>query len=143
MIAINKVVGVVKNLNLTKKDLLMIVGFLVVIGLVMTVNHYRNETVRLETVISTTEKQLEIERNDAKANNNVEKVKELEKEKVKTDKELVILYRELKELRDVKLTYTQIMEDFGEINNTEDVCNLYARYGHPICGKLEIIRKDQ
>ena len=140
--AISKAVGIIKNLKLTKKDILMIIGIVILLCSIWTANYYRNEGIHLQTILSTTKKQLEIERNNPKIKQKEEEIKVLQQERARSNKELVVLYRELKNLSSIAVTYTQIVEGLGEINDTEDSCNALASIGHPICGKLEIIRRD-
>ena len=133
--AVNKALEIVKNLNLSNKDILMIVGFLAVIGLGMTVNHYRNENIQLQTVLTTTKTKLKIERDNAKESFNLEQKKKFESKIKKQTSEIANLYRELKQYEGMKKTRTEIMEKIGELNDTQDICDELNKRGYLLCGK--------
>lgn len=138
----NNVTGFIKNLNLTKKDVLGIIVACVLVISVWSAIHYKNKVTQLQTVLTTTQTELQVERDAAEENNNLEEMKKIKAEVRGKDKELITLYRKVEKLQSIEISYQSIMEGLGNVEDTEDVCKMFADNGHPICGKLEIIRRD-
>lgn len=138
----SNVTGFIKNLNLTKENVLAIIVVLMLVGTSWSAIHFKNKSVQLQTALTTSETERQVERDEAKENNNIEKMKKLQTEVNGKNKELVVLYRKLEKLQSIQISYQSIMEGFGNVEDTEGVCHMFADLGYPICGKLEIIRRD-
>lgn len=130
---IKNITGFIDDLNLTKKDVagIIVVGLLVCAGL--SANHYKSKANRLQVSLDLVNSEGRIEKYEYKIAESIKKNAELQKTIDSKNAELLDLYGELKDVRKMTITRTEIMEGLGEINNTEDACNAIARAGYRIC----------
>lgn len=130
---LKNILGVIKNLNLTKEQTIIVVCVLTLSGTVWSTFHYRGEVTRLEDTVKDKDQELKEAKENALVNSNIKELKELKRQYIDKDKEIISLYKKLENLRRLEITRTEIMEDLGEINNTEDACRAFAKSGYPIC----------
>lgn len=133
---VNNIMGFLKNLNLSKKDIVIILCVLGMAATSWSASHYKGKSNRLEVSLNVIKNELRIEKDNDKIAENVEYVAELQKEAEERDIKLAALYGELDVLRGELISKTKIIEGLGAINDTEDICHAFADLGYPICNKL-------
>ena len=132
---IKNITAFIANLNLTKKDVLGIIIVCLLIFAGLSANHYKSKANRLQVSIDLISSELRIEADDNIIDKNIEEIRRIIKALKEKDSELVGLYEELDDARKKPETKTEIMEELGEINDTKDICDMFADMGYPICSK--------
>ena len=126
--------GIIKNLNLTKEQAIIVICIIISIGSIWAASHYKNEASSLAITLEDRELDLQEAKENAKVAVSLEKYKKLEKNYNSTTRELANLYKSYTDLLGSGTTYTEVMEGLGEINTTQDVCDAWVRlYGLHIC----------
>ena len=96
-------------------------------------NYYKNKATELEITLETTATTLKIERNKPELTANLQEKLELQDALYAMTKNYNSLSKKYKALLKTNVTYTEVMEDLGDINNNKDICAAWAKLGHPIC----------
>ena len=130
---IKNVTGIIKNLNLTREQTVIVLCIIALVGSLWATSHYKGEANRLEIDLHIAQKELFIERNNPTIDANIKVVKQLQSELNNKNKELVMLYKKYNDLLSSGITYTEAMEGLGDINNTQDICNAWVRLGFYVC----------
>lgn len=130
---IKNIAGFIKNLNLSKKDVAIIIVVCILGYLVLSRNSYKAEANRLQTSLTLMEDELTVERNKARISDNKEYVESLQKKLKDQDKLVADLYEELNSEKNNPVSRTDIVEELGDINNTKTSCDALAGMGYPIC----------
>ena len=125
--------GIIKNLNLTKEQAIIVICVIAVIGSLWSASHYKGEVNRLEIDLHSAQKELFIERNNVVIDVNNKEMKQLQTELHDTNRRFVALYKQYNDLLGSDKSYTEIMEGLGELNNTQDICDAWIRRGFYIC----------
>lgn len=130
---ISNVTGFIDNLNLSKKDVLIIMFFLIMVGTAWSSVHYKNKANHLKTALETSQTELRIERDNTKIENNNTKSNIIGNEINITEAELRDLATELKKLYGSSYSREKIMEELKNVKNTQEACKALADMGYPIC----------
>ena len=132
-----KILGSILDIikNMTLKDILLAIVVLAFLITAWKANAYRNDSIKNHALYESIQKELEIEKDNNKVEENLKENKKLKSDINKMNAELVILYAELKTLNNVSNTRTEIMEKLN-LENTEDICDALADFGYPICSKF-------
>ena len=120
--------------DLTKEQIIIGVC-LVCLGLSILVGiYYKNKATELEITLETTATTLKIERKKAKLAGNLQERVELQDALSAMTKKHTSLSTKYNALLKADTSYTDVMEDLGEINNNEEICSAWVRlYGIHIC----------
>ena len=118
------------------KDILLTVLIIAFLTVAWKANAYRNDAISAELKLEVSQKELRIEKDNPLIKKNVEEIVKLNKELNNKNKELVILYNDLRKVQNIKNTRTEIMEGL-DVEDTESICNELADMGYPICDNIE------
>ncbi|MCK5601472.1 hypothetical protein KAR91_06380 [Candidatus Pacearchaeota archaeon] len=119
--------------DLTKEQLIIGVC-LVCLGLsILASGYYKNKATELEITLGTTATTLQIERKKAKLAGNLQERVELQDALDAMTKNYKSLSKKYNALLKANITYSEVMENLGEINNNQDICNAWDALGYPIC----------
>ena len=130
---LKNITAVIKNLNLTREQTIIVLCVVALAGSLWSTSHFRSKANGLEVSLLSAQKELFIERNNSIIDANIKVVKQLQSELNNKNKELVMLYKKYNDLLSSGITYTEAMNGLGDINNTQDVCEGFARLGFYIC----------
>lgn len=119
--------------NLSFKELIIVILLLVTVGSVWAANGYRNESIQLQTVLDARKTVEEIERDNAKLESNTKEIERLRNKMEKKNDKIEYLSDKLEQIRNNPNTRTQVMEELGELNTTQDICNAFTKSGYNIC----------
>ena len=120
--------------GLTKEQIIIGVC-LVCLGLsILMGSYYKNKATELEITLETTATTLKIERKKFKLVDNLQERIELQDALSAMTKNYNSLFKKYTDLLKANTTYTEVMEDLGEINNNQDICAAWVRlYGIHLC----------
>lgn len=117
----------------TLKELLLLVCFIALLFTAWTANSYQKKYIKANTDLGKITNELRIEKDNNKVEERLAEISRLKKELSAVEKENLLIYRDLKELRDMKITRTEIMKEIEYVKDTETACRALADMGHPIC----------
>lgn len=107
---------------------------LICLGLAILVGtHYKNKANGLEITLATATTTLKIERKKAKLAGNLQERLELQDALAAITNDYLVLSKKYNTLLKAGTSYTETMEDIGELNNNEDICLAWAKLGYHIC----------
>lgn len=120
--------------DLTKEQLAIGACLICLLISILAGSFYRAKANKLEITLETTSTQLRIERNKAKLVGNLKERLQLQDALDKITKDYALLYKKYDVLLESDTTYTEVMNELGEINNNQDVCSAWLRlYGIRMC----------
>ena len=123
----------VKIKDLSKEQLIIGVC-LICLGLsILGGIYYKNKATKLEIILETTTTTLQIERKKAKLAGNLQDRLELQDALNALTKDHTELSGKYEALLGSDVSYTQIMNQLGDMNNNEDICAAWLKLGYPIC----------
>ena len=125
--------GIIKNLNLSKEQAIILVCVIALGGSLWATSHYKGKASSLEVDLGRAKIELQDEKKNAKIAVNNKEIKNLQNELDDTNRRFVALYKQYNDLLGSDKSYTEIMEGLGEINNTQDICAEWAKRGIHIC----------
>ena len=106
--------------------ILTIILVIVLLGSLFSANYYRNKSIDLQTTLVNSEKELAIERDKEKLEDNIDWINKLKaNNKVLTDK-----LKELQGTRPKKSDYDKRLEN---VKTVQDVCDEFDSIGYSIC----------
>ena len=136
---LKNIVGIIKNLNLTKQQVLIILCLTALAGTAWSAQHYRKKSNRFEAALNLIKITTYIERDNAK----LEKNDALRAAAKQTNKHLD------KESQELQLVYTNLENDIAKIPNyierlkdvktVREIRKEYASIGYPI---FDVISSD-
>lgn len=119
----------VSNLNLTKKDVVIILCVLGMAGTAWSASHYKSKANHLAAALLLSEKKLFIERDGKIIEDNEAVIKKIKEDNENKDKELSALYATYSSLS-IKNNY---IEELQNVKSIKDVCKEFSDMGYPIC----------
>lgn len=119
--------------GLTKEQIIIGICLICLMLSFLIGNYYKNKATELEIALETTATTSQIERNKPKLADNLQEKLELQDALYAITKNYNSLSKKYKALLKTNITYTEVMEDLGDINNNKDICAAWAKLGHPIC----------
>lgn len=125
--------GIIKNLNLSKEQTIIALCVIALVGSLWATSHYKGEVDRLEIDLHSAQKELFIERNNVVIDANNKEMESLQSELDDTNRRFVALYKQYNDLLGSDKSYTEIMENLGELNNTQDICDAWIARGFYVC----------
>ena len=114
MKVVQNITGFIDDLNLSKKDILIIIAFLALAGTAWSASQYKKEANRLQTALNVSQDELRIERNKEKLEDNLEWIDKLKDANKKNVKELEVLWEKFGKLdtsAPVKSSYKEKLEN--------------------------------
>ena len=96
-------------------------------------SHYKDKATQLRVSLESAKITLRIERDNAKLNDNSKELARLTTKLEKKNDEIQNLYIELDRIKSTPNTRTKVMEELGDLNDTEDICKAFAKHGYYIC----------
>lgn len=136
---INNVTGFLKNLNLSKKDIVIIFCVLGIAATSWSASHYRGKSNRLGLVLKAAQKKLHIERNKEKLEDNIDWVKKLKKDNKELDKNLQDLWIAYDALNSVSLG--SHMQRLKDVKTANEICEEFEKIGYK-CSPINIEKCD-
>lgn len=124
--------------KLSAKEAIILLLVLSVVGLLFSTNSYRNEAIQLQTALDTKKTVEEIERDNIKLENYAKETERLRSKMEKKNDTITYLFTELDRIKSKPNTRTQVMEELGDLNNTQDICRALTKRGYDICGDYDI-----
>ena len=134
---IKNVTGLIKNLKLSKEQIIIIICLIGLAGTAWSANHYKKKANRFESALAFSQTELQIERDNDKFEKNDDFIEDLKKDNEKLDKELQELRAAYNILNDdTKLpNYTEKLQD---VKTVKDVCKKFSDMGYPICDGISL-----
>jgi len=134
---VNNITGFLKNLNLSKKDIVIIFCILGIATTSWSANHYRGKSNRLEAALTLSEDALRIEKDKPKLEDNLDWINRLKKDNKELDKKLQDLwtaYDALNSGGDVESK--DYMEMLEYVKTVEEACKGFSDIGFDICDDI-------
>lgn len=134
---INNVTGFLKNLNLSKKDVVIIFCVIGIATASWSANHYRGKSNRLESALTLSEDALRIEKDKPKLEDNLDWINRLKKDNKELDKSLQDLWTAYDALNSggdaESKKYMEILE---YVKTVEEACKEFSDIGFDICDDI-------
>lgn len=115
------------NFKLTREHTVIGICVIALLCSLWTTSYYRDKANDFKIDLYSSQKELEIERNNNKLEGGLEEKQALQNELNIKNKKLTSLYKKYNYLLGSDITHTEVMEGLGEINNTQDVCDAWVR----------------
>lgn len=134
---VEHVTGFIKNLNLSKKDVIIIVCVLGFAAQAWSASHYKGKSNRLEAALTLSEDALQIEKDKPKLEDNLDWINRLKKDNRELDKKLQDLwtaYDALNSGGDVESK--DYMEMLEYVKTVEEACKGFSDIGFDICDDI-------
>lgn len=119
--------------SLTFKGVVILVLVITTVGLALATSSYKSKSRQLQVALDARKTTEEIERDNAKLESNTKELERLRSKLEKRDEKLLYLFSELDRLKTNPNTRTEVMNELGDINDTQDICNAAATFGYHIC----------
>ena len=119
--------------DLTIEQMLIGVCFICLGLSIFAGNHYRSKANSLEITLGVKETELRIERDAAKISGNLKERLQLQDELAAMTKDYVELSGKYTALLGSDVSYTEIMNELGDLSSNEDICDAWAKLGYYIC----------
>lgn len=132
---VRNVTGIIKNLNLTKEQVIIIICIIVAAGTAWSATHYRSKAAKFEAALLLASKASHINRDQDK----VDKNKDLKAAAKLVDEEI---RKELEELRaeyNILANGTKLVnhtERLKDVKTVEDICKEVDAMGYSICDDI-------
>jgi len=135
---VGNITGFLKNLNLSKKDVIIIFCILGIATTSSSASYYRSKSNRLKASLTVAEDALRIEKDKPKLEDNLDWIEKLKKDNKELDEELQALWKayDVLDSEDAKpKDYTERLKD---VKSAKDVCKEFSDLGYPICDDIVI-----
>ena len=101
-------------------------------------NYYKDEATQLQVILDTKKTVEEIERDNIKLEDYAKETERLRSKMEKKNDTITYLFAELDRIKSEPNTRTQVMEELGDLNTTQDICRAFTKRGYNICGEYDI-----
>jgi len=127
----------IKNLNLTKEQIIIVICLIGIAGTAWSANHYKKKSNRFESLLTISQTELQIERNNNKKEENTDVIDGLKLDNEQLVREIQEWQAAYNTLNDIKLpNYTEKLQD---VKTAKDVYAEYSAMGYPI---FDVISSD-
>lgn len=134
---VNNVSGFLKNLNLSKKDVVIIFCVLGIAATSLSANHYRGKSNNLKAALTLSEDALRIEKDKPKLEDNLDWINRLKKDNKELDRKLQDLwaaYDALNSGGDAEAK--DYMEMLEYVKTVKEACKEFSNIGFDICDDI-------
>lgn len=135
----SNIMGFLKNLNLSKKDVVIILCILGVAATSWSASHYKSKSNRLEAALTLSEDTLQIEKDKPKLEDNLDWINKLKKDNKELDRnlqDLLVAYDALDSNEDAEAK--DYMEMLKYVKTVEEACKEFSNIGFDICDGISV-----
>ena len=128
---------IVSNLNLSKKDIVIILCVLGMATTAWSASHYKGKSNRLEANLKVSEDTLHIEKDKPKLEDNLEWIEKIKKENKELNRDLQKLLTEYDALNSKgEVEAKDYMEMLEYVKTVEEACSEFSNIGFDICDDI-------
>ena len=136
---IENITAFIKNLNLSKKDIIIIICVLGMAATSWSASHYRGESNRLNAALTLSKDTLRIEKDKPKLEDNLDWINKLKDDNKELDKNLQELWASYDALNSGgDIESKDYMEMLEYVKTVEDACKEFSALGFAICDDIVV-----